>query len=143
MPDTDATTSIADTKIVVPNSLQMGWCKSPPLFCAVTETARDVIESLLAKTNLPQHKFEYQMMQKAENLHRLQAAAQVVNLIEVFMDNFIAVTNNTAKSHLSHFSKAILHGVHSIFPPPEVTGHPGEDPISQKKCYKAMENGIQ
>ena len=73
------------------------------------------------------------MMQKAEQLHRLQAAAQVVNLVEVFVDDFIAVTNDTSKTHLSHFSKAVLHGVHSVFPPPEVTGHQGEDPISQKK----------
>ena len=76
------------------------------------------------------------MLQKAEALHRLNAAAHVTNLMEVFVDDFIAATNNTSKEHLAHFSKAILHGVHSIFPPPEVTGHQGEDPIAQKKMLQ-------
>ncbi len=29
--------------------------------------------------------------------------------------------------------RAMLTGIHSIFPPPSITGHQGEDPISQKK----------
>ena len=133
MPQQTLSTSIDNTQIVVPNSLQMGWCESPPLFCAVTETARDVIESLLQCSNLPQHKFEYQMLERAENVHRLQAAAQAVNLLEVFVDNFIAATNDTSSSNLTTFSKAILHDIHSVFLPPEVSTHQGENPISQKK----------
>jgi hypothetical protein len=27
-------TSIDETELVVPHSLQMGWCESPPFFCA-------------------------------------------------------------------------------------------------------------
>ena len=27
----------------------------------------------------------------------------------------------------------MFHGIHSIFPPPEQTGHAGEDPVAQKK----------
>ena len=30
----------------------------------------------------------------------------------------------------------MLHGIHSIFPPPSVTGHNGGDPISEKKLVK-------
>ena len=26
-----------------------------------------------------------------------------------------------------------MHGIHSVFPPPAVSGHVGEDPISEKK----------
>ena len=32
----------AEVIIVVPTSLQMGWMESPPYFCAVLETGRDV-----------------------------------------------------------------------------------------------------
>eukprot|EP00978_Attheya_sp_CCMP212_P013986 scaffold35372_cov59-Attheya_sp.AAC.2 len=35
-----------DQKIVVPNSLQMGWAESPPFFCAASETARDIADTL-------------------------------------------------------------------------------------------------
>ncbi len=30
------------TTLVVPTSLQMGWVKSPPYFCAATETSRNI-----------------------------------------------------------------------------------------------------
>ncbi len=30
----------------------------------------------------------------------------------------------------------MLHGIHSVFPPPDVTGHPGGDPVSIKKIKK-------
>ena len=53
MPSPNKDTNLDEVEIVVPNSLQMGWCESPPLFCAVTETARDVIDDLLHQHNLP------------------------------------------------------------------------------------------
>ena len=65
--------------------------------------------------------------------HRLTAAITYSNLVEVFVDDFIAATNNADPTHLRHFSRAMLYGVHSIFPPPDITGHAGQDPISQKK----------
>ena len=132
-PSTTPTTSIDDTEIVVPNSLQMGWCESSPFFCATTETARDVIEGLIKEATLPPHKFEYQMMQNAPALNRPKAAATWTNLLKVFVDDFVGATNCTSAEHLSHLSRAMLHGIHSIFPPPEISGHNGEDPISQKK----------
>ena len=70
----------------------------------------------------------------AEALDRLTAAASFINLMEVFVDDFIGCTKNNASfEHLQHFSRAMLYGVHSIFPPLEVMGHQGQDPISQKK----------
>jgi hypothetical protein len=35
--------------------------------------------------------------------------------------------------HLLQLSRAILHGIHSIFPPPSISKHCGGDPISEKK----------
>ena len=86
--------------------------------------------------NLPAHQFEDQMLDSTteSTLDRLTAAASFVNITEVFVNDFISATNNTDPDHLRHFSRAmLLHGIHSIFPPPEVSGHQGEDPISQKK----------
>ena len=34
-----------ETYLVIPDALQMGWCESPPFFCAATETVRDVAEN--------------------------------------------------------------------------------------------------
>ena len=135
LPSFEPVADIDDTLIVVPNCLQMGWCESPPFFCAASETARDVIDSLLQEVNLPAHQFEDQMLDSTTEsaLDRLTAAASFVNITEVFVDDFISATNNPDPDHLRHFSRAMLHGIHSIFPPPEVSGHQGEDPISQKK----------
>ena len=136
LPQFEEVENVEDTLLVVPNCLQMGWCESPPFFCAASETARDVIEALLQEVNLPKHPFEDSMLNEATASSadlRLQATASYLNLIEVFVDDFIGATNNTSPEHLEHFSRAMLFGVHSVFPPPAITGHQGEDPISQKK----------
>ncbi len=54
-------------------------------------------------------------------------------LIEVFVDDFIAATNKLETTHLRMVSRAMLHGIHTVFPPPEITGHTGGDSISIKK----------
>ena len=55
--------STDDIQLVVPNSLQMGWCESPPFFCAGSETARDIIESLPpGGLGLPQHPLKDSML---------------------------------------------------------------------------------
>ncbi len=48
------------TQLVIPSSLQMGWCDSPAYFCAASETGRDVAEELAAKPtgSLPEHPLE-------------------------------------------------------------------------------------
>lgn len=139
LPTNNPNCALEDIEIVVPNCLQMGWCESPPFFCAASETARDVIEALLLESQLPSHPFEDEMLSSTNisiAANRLQATAMFTNLVEVFVDDFIAATNSTDFKHLQHFSRAMLFGVHSIFPPPEISGHQGEDPISQKKLQQ-------
>ena len=130
-------TPLDDIQIVVPNSLQMGWCESPPFFCAATETGRDVIESLI-DTTLPPHKFEEKMI--PTNFDSLpQHCANLLStttLIEVYVDDYIACIDNITKNHIRKVSRAMLHGIHTIFPPPAITGHNGGDPISEKKLEK-------
>lgn len=53
--------------------------------------------------------------------------------MEVYIDDFIQLAQTTDPMRLEHLSRAILHGIHSVFPPPAATGHKGEDPVSLKK----------
>ena len=134
IPNRDPATSRDDTRIVVPNSLQMGWTESPPFFCAASETARDIIQQLL-NVELPPHPLEHFMLPTASDKLPKEAIdlAHTMDLIEVFVDDFIGCTDNITHSHLVKFTRAMLHGMHSIFQPPSVTGHKGGDPISEKK----------
>lgn len=55
--------------------------------------------------------------------------------LEVFVDDFIAMCQDV--SRIKHFTRAILHGIESVFPTQEITGHVnGRAPISEKKVDK-------
>ena len=51
----------------------------------------------------------------------------------MFVNDYCAGLQSTDPAILCHFSRALLHAIHQIFPPPTTTKHDGEDPISQKK----------
>ena len=93
--------NIEDIKVVVRNYSQIGWCELPPFFCKASETARNVINTLLHEVNLPDHPFGEQMIEyKTENpRHRLTTAITYTNLVEVFVDNFIVARNNPFLPH--------------------------------------------
>ena len=57
----------------------------------------------------------------------------LITLFGVYVNDFIAMSNNIAHAHLQKLSRSMLHGINVIFPPPEVTGHTGYDPIAYKK----------
>ena len=56
-----------------------------------------------------------------------------VNLPEVFVDDFVALRDDVTQTHLLQVSSMMLHGINTLFTPPEVTGHKGENHISEKK----------
>ena len=63
LPSHNKNQSIDDMEIVVPNSLQMGWCESPPSFCTASETARDIIDKLYtSRESLEEHRLENAML---------------------------------------------------------------------------------
>ena len=142
-------TPLDDIEIVVPGSLQMGWTESPPYFCSATETARDIIEWLAsAPTQLPKHPLEHHIcdhnlgtsvgtapgaINDGNNGTSVGEDHGTSDIIEVYVDDFIIATNNLQTIHLQQLARAALHGVHSIFPPPHISNHSGEDPISVKK----------
>ena len=54
--------------------------------------------------------------QQADASPRLTAAATFVNLTKVFVNDFIRVTNDSSIAHLPHFLRAMLTGIHLVFP---------------------------
>ena len=54
-------------------------------------------------------------------------------MLEVFCEKFIRMAQTSDPAQFLHFSKSLLHGINSIFPPPQVSGHKGKDAISNKK----------
>ena len=57
----------------------------------------------------------------------------LMTLLEVYVEDFIALSNDIRHTHIMSLSHAMLHGIHEFFSPPEVTGHNGFDPIALKK----------
>jgi hypothetical protein len=132
LPSREGTNNIDETQIVVPHSLQMGWSESPPFFCAATETSRDIIQKYLDEDyKLPPHPLENDLLQSV-NFNNANNT-NPINIIEVYVDDFIGCTNELSKENLERFSRALLHGIHCLFPPPSVSQHKGGDPISEKK----------
>ena len=52
---------------------------------------------------------------------------------EVYMDDFIGAVQAQSLEELTHATMALLHAIHDVFPPPEITGSTFENPISIKK----------
>ena len=65
-----------------------------------------------------------------------QTSDKFTHLLEVYIDNFIQLAQTTNQEQLRHLARAVLQGIHLVFPPPVVTGHDGEDPVSMKKLLQ-------
>ena len=135
LPSLQTTDNVDDVELVVPNSLQMGWSESPPLFCSGSETARDIMESLRDQP-LPPHPYETDMLKEVLREATPDNLQSSTTLIEAYVDDFITATNDGSLENLKQLSRAMLHGIHSIFPPPTVTGHNGHDSIAHKKLVE-------
>ncbi len=124
--------------LMVPTSLQMGWVKSPPYFCAATETSRDISTdySEAAVNSLPCHKFEKYIVRATEyaNLPELEPNAQGFwYMVKVYIDNVMSIVIPVSWEQLCHVTNAIMHGIHDVFPP---DAEDSNDPISEKKLKK-------
>ena len=75
----------------------MGWCKYPHFFCAASETARNVIEALLQEVSLPEHPFDNCMLDTSQDstTHQLTATAFFIYIMELFVEEFIVMTNKS------------------------------------------------
>ena len=75
---------------------------------------------------LPEHPPEAMAMPEALQLPRIGKAKEgpaFLHVLEVFVDDFVQLAQTTDEEVLRHCSSAVLHGIHSVFPPPNVTGH--------------------
>lgn len=123
----------------------MGWTSSPAFFCAATETGRDIAEWLRLLPHLPPHPLEAHTLAHPDpNFYRHHfpdpssltdpvKRKAFFHLFEVFVDDYIGLLQSTDVHALRHHSRALLHGIHQVFPPPTATGATSEDPISHKK----------
>jgi hypothetical protein len=124
-------------KLVVPNSLQMGWVESPAYFCVASETARDVAAWHAERPigELPAHKFLHKAME-GEDVQQLALPPTCTPFryfLDVYVDDFIQLAIPTSRQQLEHITNAVLTGIHEIFP---AHPQPEHDPISYKKLLK-------
>ena len=123
--------------LVVPTSLQMGWIESPPYFCAASETARDCAQAY-SDTKLGSHQphraLKYSTTSSSYDELPVTSPNSAFNyLMEVFVDDFIALAVPLSQQHLDHVANSVLYGIHDVFPPEDTEGM---DPISHKKLLK-------
>jgi hypothetical protein len=135
----------APIRIVIPSALQMGWMESPQYFCTATETGRDFIQWLVdQKIDCPPHPLEkFMLPQDLVGTIDTKDATPTgedpgAYSVNVYVDDYIlAVIENQKRTLLRRIARATLYGVHSIFPPPEITKHEGgKDSVSIKKLEK-------
>ena len=136
-----------DAEIVVPSAMQIGWVLSPPFLCTASETVRDVAATYAMEPvgAMPKHPLEQLTMPPEEDgLFWLPEGTSVngngsgsfLHLLEVYVDDFIQLAQTRDEDTLRHLSRSLLHAIHSVFPPPAVTGHSGAGPVSIKKLLQ-------
>ena len=109
------------------------------IFYEASETARDVAESYVAEPQgpLPEHPLEDLTMSEAFLLPAItatngQQGAKFLQMLEVYVDDFIQLAQIDNEETLRWCSWELLNGIHSMFLPPAITGHVGEEPVSMK-----------
>ena len=123
---------------MVTTSLQMGWIKSSPYFCTVSETGRDVAEKYTDAPvgSLAEHKFVEltELNSEFAELKKKDTSNEPFNyMLEVYMDDYIVLAIPNIQDQLHHVANTIIRGIHDVFPPDK---YDKEDAISLKKILK-------
>ena len=132
---------------VIPSSLQMGWKNSPAYFCTATDLTRKLVARVLSLTRergLPvPHRYDEHVVPGTIGVSKEEEISeQCVIELQVFVDDFmngVATPKGDAKlgSTLRWVGRSAMHGIHAVFPPPEILQHVGgKDSISTKKVLK-------
>ena len=126
-----------DIELVIPDALQMGWSESPPFFCAATETARDIAESNFSSTSTQEANPMEDIVLDISwaNIPKVYRDPNeaFLHLLEVYIDNFIALIQTTNVDHIKKLTRSLLNAISDIFPPLAITGSKMGPPISLKK----------
>ena len=105
----------------------MGWIESIYIFYAASEIGKVVGKNLLQEKNLLSHKLENIIMSNTKIIEKIiDDTDNLMKLFKVHVDNFIAIVQTKTEQELYHVSRALLHGIDSIFP----------EGISISKLYK-------
>jgi hypothetical protein len=124
-------------RLVVPNSLQMGWVESPAYFCVASETARDVATWYMeqAMSDTTPHKFLQHAMDSADVAALPQTAPETSfkYFLDVYVDDFIPMAIASSQQQLAHVANAVMNGIHDVFP---AHTQPEQDLILYKKLMK-------
>jgi len=136
----------SETYYVVPASLQMGWKNSPAFFCTGTEATRCLIKRLLALTLASgidvHHRHEKYCVDGAPTETTWKGMEDATLACRVFVDDFMQglagdPSRPERKAQQLWVARAVLHGIHAVFPPPDVLQHEGgKDSVSQRKLEK-------
>ena len=124
-------------RIVVLSGVQMGWVESPSLFCAVTESVRDLAQHFVDAV-LPLHPHQVESSMAIEDVPMRGRAEAPSKLLQVYVDDFCyAATQSIDGAHIPIIRRAAIHGIMAVFPPPVVTKHQdGKEPILASKLLK-------
>ena len=104
-----------EPELVIPDALQMGWSESPAFFCAATETAHDLAEkSLVTNAFQKPHPMESPVLNI--DWSKLPDTATVSTktflwLLEVYIDDFIALIQSTNIDDITYFTRYLLHAI--------------------------------
>ena len=127
-----------EIQLVIPNALQMGWSESPAFFCAATETARDLADSYYSEDkHMTPHEDEKTIMKidwsKIPTSVREDKDANILFLLESYIDDFIALIQTTDETELRRLTRSILHAITEVFPGENITHSAMGSAISKKK----------
>jgi hypothetical protein len=125
-------------KMVLPTSLQMGWVESPPYFCAATETSCNIATKYCETEigTLLIHKFDDLVSgnDAVGELPNTPATNKLMRyLIEVYVDDFMAIVIPTTRHNVMHVGQAVMHRIHDVFPSDD---NDANDPIYKNKLTK-------
>ena len=124
--------------LVVPTLPHIGFIELLTYFCTVSETGRDVVEQYIDTPvgSLAPHKFVKltEVNPDFAALPKINTTDDTFNyMLEVYMDNYIALAIPGIQDQLHHVANAIITVIHDVFPPDK---DDKEDVIFLKKILK-------
>jgi hypothetical protein len=116
----------------------MGWVEAPPYFCAATGTSRNITMQYCETEigTLKKHKFDALVSSNAmlaELPETYKTKKDMKYLIEVYVDDFMALVIPTSIKEVTHVGQVVMHGIHDVF---QEHDNNANNPIAKNKLLK-------
>ncbi len=104
----------------------------------MTETSRDIATTYCETKigTLPSHKFD-DLVSVDDAVGELPDTPAINKLmwylVEVYVNNFMAIVIPTTRHKVTHVSQAVMHGIHDVFPADD---NDANNPVSKNKLMK-------